>query len=91
VGERLLADCQCAFVERLGLGVAALLVVEQGQVVEAGGDSGMIGPQRLLVDCQRALVERLGLGVATLRAIELGQVVEADGIVDAVRAGFGLR
>ena len=64
--QRLLPDRQRALVERLGLGVAALRVVEYGQVVEARGDVGVVGSQRLLPDRQRALVERLGLGVAAL-------------------------
>ena len=64
--ERLLADRQRALVERLGLGVAALVVVQRRQVVQRCGVVGMVRAQRLLADRQRALVERLGLGVAAL-------------------------
>ena len=64
--ERLLVGWRGALVERLGLGVAALGVVQPGQVVERRRDIGMVGAQRLLADAKRALVERLGLGVAAL-------------------------
>ena len=62
--EGLLADGERALVERLGLGVAAGVPVEQAQVVERVGDVGMLGAEGLLVDGERALVQRLGLGVA---------------------------
>ena len=64
--EGFLRDGQRALVERLGLGVAALSLVEQSEVVQRPRDIGMIGTERLLVDRQRSLVERLGVGVATL-------------------------
>ena len=64
--ERLLADRQRSLVERLGLGVAALVSVQLSQVVQRLRDIGMVGTERLLADRQRALVERLGLGVAAL-------------------------
>ena len=64
--ERLFVDRQRPLVERLGLGVAALVVIEQSQIVQRHRDIGMIGPERLLLDRQRPLVERLGLGVAAL-------------------------
>ena len=37
-------------IERLGLGVAALGLVQPGQVVEAVGDIGVLGAERLLAD-----------------------------------------
>ncbi len=64
--ERLLGDCQGPLEERLGLGVAALGMVQTGQVVEGGGDRGMARPEGGLVDLERALVEQLGLSVAAL-------------------------
>jgi hypothetical protein len=55
VGSKsLLADRQGAFVKRLGLGVAPLILVEPGQVVEVAGDIGMVGSERLLVDREGA-------------------------------------
>jgi len=38
--QRLLGDGKIALVQRLGLGVAALALVEPGQVVERGADVG---------------------------------------------------
>ena len=64
--QRFLADGEGALVERLGLRVAPLVVVERRQVVEAGGGVGVVGPQRFLADGEGALVERLGLRVAAL-------------------------
>ena len=64
--ERLLPDRERALIERLGLGVAALGIVEHGQVVEARRHLGMLGAERLLPNGERALIERLGLGVAAL-------------------------
>ena len=53
--EGLLLDRQRAFVERLGLGVLALGVVELGQVVQACGHSGMVLPNIILRNFQRLL------------------------------------
>ena len=47
----------CRTPVRLRLGVAALRAVEQGQVVEARRDVGVVGSQRLLPNRQRALVK----------------------------------
>ena len=74
--ERLLADRQRALVERLGVGVLALLLVHDGQVVEGRGHIGVVCAERLLVDRQRALVEPLGVGVFTLLRVHDGQVVK---------------
>ena len=54
--EDFLPDRQSAFQQRLGFGVAALLFIEQRQVVETLCDIGMIGAEHLLSDRQRALV-----------------------------------
>ncbi len=64
--ERLLVDRQRPLVERLGLGVAALVIIELSQIVQRQRNNGMIGPERLFFDRQRPLAERLGLGVAAL-------------------------
>ena len=66
--ERLLPDRQRALVERLGVGVLALVLVHDGQVVEGRGHVGVVCAERLLLDRQRALVERLGVGVLALLA-----------------------
>ena len=83
--QRLLADGEAALEERLGLGVAALVLVQPGQVVERGAHVGVVGPQRLLADGEAALVERLGLGVAALGPVQPGQVVERLCHVGVVR------
>ena len=54
--ERLLVDRERALVQRLGLGIAALVVVQLGEVVEVDADIRVVGAERLLVDRQRALV-----------------------------------
>ena len=43
--EGLLPNGQCPLVERLGLGVSPLGLVQEGEVVEALADVGMLGPQ----------------------------------------------
>ena len=55
-----------AFVERLGLGVAALGLVQRGQIVEADSHVRVVGPEGLLGDSQVTLVEGLGLNVTAL-------------------------
>ena len=69
--ERFFADRQRALVERLGVGIAALVVVKHRQIVQRLRDIGMIGTKRLFSDRQRALVERLGVGIATLLLVKL--------------------
>ncbi len=61
--SRRLVDRQSALVERLGLGVLALGIVEFRQVVEVIVDIGMVGTQSFLIDRQRPLKKRIGLGV----------------------------
>ena len=46
--ERCLADRQRASEERLGRGEASLREIEDGQIVERGGEGGIIGPRGLL-------------------------------------------
>ena len=65
--ERLLADGEGAFVQRLGLGIAALRPVEHREVVETGADIRVLRAERLLADGEGAFVQRLGLGIAALR------------------------
>ena len=67
--EGLLVDRQGALVEGLGGGVAALGVVQRGEVVEVRGQAGVFRPEGLLINRQGALVEGLGVGVAALGAV----------------------
>jgi hypothetical protein len=52
--ERFLADRHHSFVERLGVTVPALLVVEQSQAVQRDRDIGVVGTARFLPERQRA-------------------------------------
>jgi hypothetical protein len=64
-----LADGERALEERLGLGVAVLVSVEEAKVVKARGGNGMIRAEDALAEGEGALVEGLGLGVAALLAV----------------------
>src|SRR5688500_16715390 len=55
-----------ALAQHLGLPVAALLPVQLAEVVEHGGDVGVLRAERLLQGRQSPPVERLGLGGAAL-------------------------
>src|ERR1700738_4957383 len=74
--ERLFPNGQRTLVQRLGLGVAAFVVIEQSQTVQRSCDIGMIAPERLFPNGQRTLVQRPGLGVAALAVIEPSQIVQ---------------
>ena len=57
--QRLLEDVEEARLERLGLRVLPLRLVDARQVADAGGGGRMIFAQRLLTDVEeRACVER---------------------------------
>src|SRR5438876_239990 len=78
IGTQLLfTDRQSSLVERQGLAVLALALVEPCQVVEATCCVGMIGTQLLFSDRQSSLQERHGLAVLALALVEHSQVVEA--------------
>ena len=47
-----LADREAASVQRLGLGGAALPLIQQGEIVQRGADIGVVGAQRLLTDAE---------------------------------------
>ncbi len=65
--ERFFPDVEGAAVQRLRLAVAALVIVERRQVVEAGGGVRMFGAARFFPDGEGAAVQRFGLAV--LRAL----------------------
>ena len=103
--KRTLADRERAAIQRLGIGIALLVLVEAGKIVERTRDVGMIRSQRLFADRERALDRRFGIGVAAEIAIDLANVVQDRGdrrmlgpgglLVDRERAlkqrlGFGL-
>ena len=65
-----LPDGEGALIERLGLGVLTLVVIQRRQVVEARGHEGCFRPQGLLLDGEGALIERPGLGVLALSSVD---------------------
>ena len=65
-GQAPFQNRQRALIKRLGLRVVALIVVEQREVVEVGGDIRVIRTERLFINRQRALIERLGLRIVAL-------------------------
>jgi hypothetical protein len=75
--KRLLIIHERAFVERFGLGVAALGEIQRGEVVEVGADIRVVGTERLLGDGERALRQRLRLGIAALSAIPVARMLTA--------------
>src|SRR5437660_722870 len=72
--EHFLFNGQGSLVERLGLAVLALVMVERRQVVEALCDIGVLWLEHFLSNGQGSLVERLGLGVLALVFVEHRQV-----------------
>ncbi len=75
--ERLLPDRQRALVERPRPRKVALVLKQEGEIVEALRRIGMLGAERLLADCQRALEERPRPGKVALVRKQAGEVVEA--------------
>ena len=84
--ERLLADGEGAFVQRLGLGIAALRPGRAREVIQTGGDIRVLRAERLLADGEGAFVQRLGLGIAALRLVELREVIQTGGDIRVIRA-----
>jgi len=67
----LLLDRQRSLVERFGVYVPALSFMQFRQVVEAGGDRGMVRPEGLLINRKGSLVEWFSFGVAALGHMQL--------------------
>ena len=65
--------------------ILALILVEEGQIVQNGGGIKMIGAKCVFVDQQGTLEERLGLLVLPLILVEEGQIVQATGCVGMIR------
>ena len=64
--ERFLEDLQRAPGHRLGSSILAQILVEQSQIVKAGGDIGMIWLQRLFFNGKRSAVEPFSSFIITL-------------------------
>jgi hypothetical protein len=82
--ESMFVDGEGPLQQGLGLLVLPLVLIEQSQVVEAGGRVGVQWSQLLLVDGQGAHQQRLGLLVLALCSVEFRQIVEAGGRVGVV-------
>ena len=78
LAEHALAGLERALIERLGLAVAALGLIQQRQIVDACERVGMLLAEHPLSGLERALQERLGLAVAALGLIERRQIVHAS-------------
>src|SRR5262245_31898215 len=61
--ERFLADGERSLIERLGLLISPLRIVECCQIVEALSRIGMFGPEPFFADGKSPLKERLGFGI----------------------------
>ena len=70
--QRPLANCQRSSVERLGLGVVALRLMEECQGVERCADIGVVGAQRIFGYIEGSPCDWFGLSVAALRVVEQG-------------------
>jgi hypothetical protein len=64
--EGLLSNGEGPLQEQLSLGVPALNTVGPGQVIQALGNIGVLGPEGLFTDGQGSLQERLGFVVPPL-------------------------
>src|SRR5215510_14571532 len=76
----LLPNLECASEKRLGIGIAALCLIEIGEVVETGGKLGVLRSYIFLADGKCALEELLSI-VVTCKSVQIQctQVVEARG------------
>ena len=54
--KRRLGDFEIALIQGFGLGVAALRVIEQGQIIQALANIRVVRAERCLADLQAALV-----------------------------------
>src|SRR5260370_25868750 len=83
--KHFLSNGQRPLVERFGLLVLPLRVVDVCQVIEGDADVWMIKTEHFLKDRQRALVKWFGLLVLPLRVVEVGQIIKRPGGVRVIR------
>ena len=74
--ERFLLDRQRPLVQRLGIGIATLVLVEPARLFSDLATSGWSGPSAFSRIASDSLVERLGIGIATLVTVKLRQIVQ---------------
>ncbi len=89
--EGLFPDGQAPPEQRLGLGILALEMIKERQIVQGFTDVRMCGAQGLLADSESLLEQGLGLGIVTLGAIEDPQTVQGSSRLGIVRANGFLR
>ncbi|MGY4346569.1 hypothetical protein ACVWXM_003036 [Bradyrhizobium sp. GM7.3] len=77
--QSLLANGERALEQRLSLGVAALPLVERGEVAQFGSDQRGFETERLFHQHDGALVERLRQIVVALTGMNLAEVVQRGG------------
>src|SRR5260370_21868701 len=77
--KHFLSNRQRPLVERFGLLVLPLRVVDVCQVIEGDADVWMIKTEHLLFDRQRALVKWFGLLVLPLRVVDVCQITQRPG------------
>ena len=70
--KTLLLHGKRALEQAFGLGVAAGVPVDRGEVIESDGEAGMFGAEALLNDGIRALEQRFGLGMTSSDLVEYG-------------------
>ena len=74
--ERLFENSQSPLVQRLGVGVAALVCVQQTQIIQRLSDTEMVAAERLFANGQRSPVQPFGVGVAALAVIQGSQIIQ---------------
>jgi hypothetical protein len=84
--QHLLAQCEAALAQWLGLGVAALNLIQPGQVVQRRARRRGARDQRLLGDVEGAPVQRLGCAIAARVLIDERQPADGDAIFEVVLA-----
>ena len=62
--------------QRFGIGIATLLVVQRTQIVERTCHIGMVGTERFLSNRQSSLVQRFGFVITTLVIVEQCQIIQ---------------
>src|SRR3954452_8264862 len=79
--QSLLANGERALEQRLSLGVAALPLVERGEIAQFGSNQRGFETERLFHQHDGALVERLRQIVVAVNRMDLAEVVQRGGEV----------
>src|SRR5215472_15964711 len=79
LGPQCLLDGEGTLIERLGLGILALVRVEEAQIMDTASYQGMTLSQCLFMDGEGALIERFGPGILAFVHLVTGQDIERLG------------